>query len=581
MADEGRRPAAAALLVYVSLAVLLTAEVWFASSTRWIGSCCDPEQTIWFLGWIPHAIQHGVDPFVTYQINAPAGANLMWNSSIPLISLAMTPVTLTAGPIVAYNLAIVGSIALSAWCTFLALRRYTSSTIAALIGGAVYGFSPYVTSHGALHLNLIAVWAPPLLLLLLDELLIRRQRSPTMLGATIGLVAAGQLLTSEEILATSAVAAVIFVGAAAAVLVRRRSDAAAAGRRLAEAFLPAGVLFTLVAAWPLAVQFFGPQRIAGPVQNLETFSTDLLNLLIPTSYQLFSPAGASNVSGEFSGLFHEATAYVGLPLLLFMAAFAGARWPDLRVRVAGLMAGTMFVVSLGPVLQIGSESTGVPMPWAPFSGLPLLEHALPGRFTLFMWLAIAAIVALMVDWLRGMRIRSAVPGLVALAAALAVAAPAPLGWSTTAVPVFFERWDRQGIPDDAIVLMAPYFTNGAGADPMLWAAVAGNNLRMYEAYAYVPLPDGRPSYGPPSTQLSNIMVEIQDHGTSLVARGAVRAQVGQDLATAGITHVIVGPTTYSSEMIAFFTDLFGRQPQLVDGVVLWRDVDRAGIAPVP
>jgi len=581
MADDGPRPAAAALLIYASLSILLTAETWLSPGTRWIGSCCDPEQTIWFLRWIPYAIEHGVDPFVTYQINAPDGANLMWNASIPLIGIAMTPVTLTAGPIAAYNVAIIASITLSAWCCFLALRRYATSTIPPVIGGAVYGFSPYVISHGALHLNLIAVWAPPLMLLLLDDLLVRQRRSPVVLGAGIGILAGCQLLTAEEILATLAVTATIFIGVVVLVVVRRRSDLVTAGRRLVAAVIPASVAFAGISIWPLAVQFFGPQRIVGRVQDLETFSTDLLNLLIPTKYQLLSPAGATNVSDQFSGLFHEATAYVGLPLLLFMALVAMVRWRDVRVRIAGVMAGVMFVLSLGPVLQIGSESTGVPMPWAPFSQLPLLEHALPGRLTLYMWLAIAGVVAMAADWFLSMERRRAVPAMIALAAAIAVAAPTPMRSSSTEVPPFFERWEQQAVGEDAIILMAPYFTNGAGADPMLWAAIAGDVPRMYEAYAYVPAPDGRPSYGPPPTQLSDIMVSIQDDGQNIVARGPVRDRVARELTEARITDVIVGPMRYRPQMVGFLTDLFGRPPIEVDGVALWRSVDESGVSSPP
>lgn len=573
-----RAATAAPLLVYVSLAILLTADAWVSPATRWIGSCCDPEQTIWFLRWIPYAIEHGVNPFVTYQINAPGGANLMWNASIPLISLVLAPVTLTAGPIVAYNVAIVASIALSAWCCFIALRRFAPRSIAPIVGGAVYGFSPYVMSHAALHLNLIAVWAPPLFLLLLDEILIHRRRSPRFLGVALGLLAACQLLTAEEVLATSAVSAAIFVGILVAV--HRRMDLAVAIRRLGAAVVPAGVAFAVVAAWPLAVQFLGPQRIQSRVQDLETFSTDFLNLVVPTQYQLISPDAATNMSDRFSGLFHEATAYIGLPLLLLLTAIVAAKWGDLRIRTAGLMALTMFILSLGPVLQIGSESTGWPMPWAPFSQMPLLEHALPGRLTLFMWLAVAVIVTIAVDGLLDLRARHAAPGFIALAAALAVVAPAPMGFATTEIPPFFERWEQQGISDEAVVLMAPYFTNGAGADPMLWAAAAGNAVRMYEAYAYVPLPDGKPSYGPPPTQLSRTMETIQDHGDAVVARGQVREQIARDLVAAAITDVIVGPLRYRQQMVGFFTDLFGRPPLEIDGVELWRDVNRSGVAPV-
>ncbi len=581
MSVRSRAATGAPLLTYVSMAILLTADAWVSPTTRWIGTCCDPEQTMWFLRWIPYAIEHGVDPFVTYQINAPAGANLMWNSSIPLISLVLAPLTLTAGPIVAYNVAIVASIALSAWCGFIALRRFAPGSIAPMIGGAVYGFSPYVMSHAVLHLNLVAVWAPPLFLLLLDDVLIRRRRSPRFLGVALGLLAASQLLTSEEVLATSAVSAAVFVIVLAIVAAHRRMDLTVAGRRLATAVVPASLAFAVVAAWPLAVQFLGPQRIEGQVQDLETFSADLLNLVVPTQYQLISPDAATNISDQFSGLFHEATAYVGLPLVLLLTAIVAARWGDLRIRVAGVMALIMFILSLGPVLQIGSESTGWPMPWWPFGQMPLLEHALPGRLTLYMWLAVAVIVAIAVNGLLAMRARYAAPAFIALATALAVAAPAPIGSATTEIPVFFERWERQGIPDEAVVLVAPHFTNGAGADPMLWAAVAGNAVRMYEAYAYVPLPDGKPSYGPPSTQLSRIMETIQDHGDAVVARGQVREQVARDIVTAGITDVIVGPLRYREQMIGFFTDLLGRPPLEIDGVELWRDVNRSGVVPAP
>ena len=60
------------------------------------------------------------------------------------------------------------------------------------------------------------------------------------------------------------------------------------------------------------------------------------------------------------------------------------------------------------------------------------------------------------------------------------------------MPPFFASWEEQGIPDDQVVLFAPWFTNGAGADPMLWAAVAKARPRMYEGYVYVPDADGRP-----------------------------------------------------------------------------------------
>lgn len=299
----------------------------------------------------------------------------------------------------------------------------------------------------------------------------------------------------------------------------------------------------------------------------DRFSSDLLNLFLPTRYQFVAPEAATRISDHFSGLFHEATAYVGLPLLLILTVVAARRWNDMRIRVATLVGAAMFLLSLGPYLHVGGDSTRWPLPWLPFTQVPLLEHVVPGRFTVFLWLAVAVVVAIVIDNAMQLPRRRAGPRLVAIAVALAVIVPAPLTSSTTAIPTFFVRWDQEGMRPDATVMIAPFFRDGAGADPMLWAAAAGDAVRMPEAYAYVPGANRTASYGPPATQLSTIMETIQDRGSVLVARGDVRDQVAHDLEAKGITDVIVGPMSQRAPMVAFFTDLFGRPPKRSMG---WR-----------
>ncbi len=575
---EGWRPALGALVLYVAGALLLTSSAWAAPTTRWIGSCCDPEQAMWFLGWVPYAIAHGMDPLFTGLLNAPDGVNLMWNTSTLPLGFLASPVTLLGGPILAYNVMMTAAIVLDAWCARLALQRYARGVIGPIVGGAVYGLSPFVISHAVLHLDLATAWAIPLFLILLDEILVRRTRSPWLLGVAVGVLAVFQLLTAEELLATSAVAAAVFLCVLAA---SRPTDVRAGVGRLLPASITAVGTFLILAAWPLAVQFLGRQQIRGTVTDSERFSTDLLNLVLPTHYQLLAPLAATGISDHFSGLFHEATAYVGLPLLVLLAVVAARRWDDLRIRVAALVGAILFVLSLGPRLHVGGESTGWPLPWLPFTQAPLLEHVVPGRLTVFMWLAIAAVVAVAIDEALRHPFRRAGPRLAMIAFALAVVIPAPLTSSTTSVPAFFARWDREGMRPDATVMIAPFFRDGAGADPMIWAAVAGSGVRMPEAYAFVPGADGRASFGPPATQLSTIMETIQDRGTTLVARGDVRAQVAQDLEAKRITDIIVGPMSHRAEMVAFFSDLFGQAPEGIDGVEIWRNVDRTGVAPSP
>lgn len=560
-----------ALLVYLMLALIFTSSAWKDPAHRWIGICCDQQQSMWYLAWAPTAVQLGETPLLTDRLNAPVGANLMWNTPSLVPALVLAPLTRAVGPILSYNIAVVLAIALSGLACFAALRRYARGSLGPLVGGALYALSPFMASHTALHLDLLYAWAAPLFLILLDELVVRRRHRPEVLGAALGLVAALQLLTFEEVLATCAVAGALFVLVLGAV-VHERSATIDATRRLLRAAAPALAVFLLIGGYPLAVQFLGPHQFHGAVQDTSLFSMDLLNLVLPTPYQLLAPDSVTSISRQFSGLYHEATGYVGLPLLLLLAWVVIERRRDRAALVAAAMAVLMIVFSLGPELHVGGESWNVPMPWLPIGSLPLLEHAIPGRLTLYMWLAIAVLVAIAVDRATALDLSHAGIRLAAIGAALLFVIPAPASSSTTSVPSFFASWSERGISDGEIVLFAPWFTNGAGADPMLWAAVADARPRMYEGYVFVPGPDGRPRYGPQPGRLAQIMMDVQDHGTRVVLSAADRAAAARELIDANVSDVIVGPLRYRAEMVALFTDLLGRPPIETGGVELWRNV---------
>ena len=576
--------AAAAPLAYLVGALLLSAGVWGSPTTSWIGRCCDPEQFTWFLGWTPYALTHGLDPFFTTSIGAPAGVNLMWNAAMPALGVLSWLPAQVGGPIFGFNVMLVAGVALSGWTAYLALRRYAGPGLGAFVGGAVYAFSPYVASHAQIHLNLAHAWIPPLFLLVLDELLVRGRRSAWLLGIALGLLAVVQLLMSEEILATSVIAAAVLVGVMAASTRRaigpnaHRSPAIrAATRRLTTAIATATVTFLVLGGWPLAAQFLGPQRLTGAVQGPDVFSTDLLNPLLPTPFQLLAPAVATDISSRFSGLYHEATGYIGLPLLALLAAIAISRWGDLRIRIATLTGLILLVLSFGARLHVGGQATGIPMPWLLFGSLPLLEHVLPARLTVFVWLAVAGVVAIAVADAR-QRGRRGAARLLAVAIALAAILPVPLAHSAISIPRFFERWDDQGIAATDTLLIAPLPGKGTEAAPMLWAAIAGYDLRMVDAYAFMPLPDGTTGAGPPPTTLSEAMQSIQRNRTPILPAGTIRSRIAADIAAAGIRHVIVGPMPARAPMVDFFTNLFGRPPEEIDGVAIWRDVDIDGVS---
>ena len=572
-------PAVWALVIYGAGAFLLTSSAWHDPGNSWAGGCCDPQQSIWYLRWGPYALAQHINPFVTTQLNTPDGVNLMWNTPMVALSIAVSPITLLFGPVVAYNVLISAGMALGGWFTYFAVRRYASGVAGPMVAGAIYAFSPYTTQQSILHLQVMFTALVPVFVLLLDSLFIRRSRPPWQLGAALGVLAAVQLLIFEEVLLTL----VLFVAIGLLALGWGRWDEMRERLSAGVEALGAAVLaFVVLCAWPLYVQFLGPQRIHGAVQQADSFSTDFLNIVLPTQYQRFSPAAATTISQHFSGLDGEATAYIGLPLLILLVAFIATHWRDIRVRTAGIVAGAALLFSLGPTLHIAGVSTGWPLPWWPVAKLPLAENILPARLSLYMWLGIAVLVALAVEAaLHAQTWRRTSAGLAAIAVSLAAIVPAGLGVWQADTPAFFMNWSQHGISDSSVVLIAPFFRDGAGASPMLWTAVAGAGVRMPEAYAYIPDAGGSPMYGPPANNLSQIMEQIQDTGVVIVARGPERDAVAGDVQRLQITDVIVGPMDNRTQMVAFFTDLLGRPPRNVDGVQWWPEVRQEGVAPAP
>jgi len=565
--------AAVALVVFLWLAILLFRKTWLAPQTSWIGGCCDPEQGMWFLRWIPYAIGHLQNPWYTVSINYPTGVNLMWNPAIQLPGLLLWPVSVTQGPIVAYNVYITLSVGLSAWCAYLALRRYTSGHLGPFIGGTVYGFSPYVLSHALQHADLTCVAILPLLLLLLDEIVVRQRYPAVRVGIVLGLLAVAQLLVAAELLAIAALVGVMTLVTLAALQPRQIPG------RLPYAARAAGwavATFVLLAAWPLAVQFIGPQRITGAVHEPDVFVTDLLNFVVPTSVQALAPQSALKVVTTFTGLEHEDTAYLGFPLLVLLCFVAGRLWKRLPIRVAAIVALGVAVLSLGPHVHVAGQVTGLRLPWSWVARLPLMENVLTSRLTVFVYLGAGLLLALFVDGAAGRSSGATVAALSATAIALIPLFPRqPFPAWTVSIPPYFMSWQESRIPDGSVVLVAPRSHDGAGAIAMVWQAETGDAFRMPNGYLLQPDAKGERLYDSPGDTISTVMDNIEEQGAMAVLDAPTRQAIERDLRAHHVDDVIVGPMDHRDLMLRFFGELFGQQPEVTGGVAVWRRVQVA------
>jgi len=553
--------AAAPLVAYAALAVLLFASTWVHPATAWIGAGDDPHLFIWYLGWTPHQVEALRNPLFADVLQAPGGVNLLWNTAVVAPAAILWPVTAAFGPIVSYNVLVTGAVAFSAWCAFLAARRLVPGDGPAALAGLVYGFSPYMVAQSLRHPHVSLAVFPPLALILLHELVVRRRRSALLAGAGLGVAAAAQFLTGEEILAYSALAGGLGVLVLAAL---HPGEAAARAPRVLAGLAAALAVFVVLAAYPLWFQFLGPQRVSGVLQPPDVYVNDLLGFAVPSDVLALSGGPTSAITNAFTGNISETDAYLGVPLLLLLAAACWLGWRRPLVRWAALVGTAAAVLSLGPQLHAGGRVLPVPLPGALAGSVPLLESAVPSRLMLFAYLAVGLVLADLVA-AAGRRRGLA---LAAVAVALLPLAPRwPYPSTPARVPAFFQPGGEAArLSTRDMVLIGPY-ADHLSSVAMLWQAAAGYRFRMPEGEAFVP----GPSLGPPPSHLRTTF-EALEGGVPVPDTAADRAETLRELTDLGVDTVVVGPDPGHDRMVRYFTSVLGRPPVRSGGVDVWWDV---------
>jgi hypothetical protein len=548
------------LLFYLALSFLLFSGTWGAPTERLIFGGVDVREITWFMGWTPNALGHGHTPLLTTHIDYPAGVNLMWNTAMIFPALVLWPVTALFGPLAATNLAITLALPLSGWVMYLLARRYVRSQLAAIVAGLLYGFSPWMISrsNGEIHMT-IAIF-PPLALLALDEILVRQRRSRWLVGAGLGVAAAAELLTSEEILALTVMLAALGVAVVAIPhwrLIPARLPYAA------QALGAAAVVCLVLAAYPLSVQFLGPLRVQGVLPD--PYWTDIWAWFVPTRWQAVQ--FASTIAHQFMSrnINEEGGAYIGVPLIL-IGLWATVRfWRRDIVRVASIVAVAASLLAMGDHLHIRGHATRVPLPFRVLEHLPILKNVSPPRFTIFMYLMVALLLAIFVDWALANDGPLRVAGIGATVVALIALFPAvPYPTDTAVIPAFFRGGDVRRIPEGSVVLVAP-FSRAFTSDAMMWQSVSGMSFRMPEGYAYRP----GPTRNPPVTALQTQLGAIYDGLDRPAVTPDLAQQMRGELQAMGATTVVVGPEPREDEVVALFRLLLGREPVETGGVFVW------------
>ena len=526
-------------------------------------ACGDLPQTDWFLGWTPHALLNGYAPWFSRALAAPVGVNLTWNTLLPLPGLFAAPVTVLAGPIAAHTLLAVLAFAGSATSMWWVAGRWTPWRPARFAAGLLYGFSPYLVGQGNGHLNLMLVALPPVVLLLLDDLLVRQQRPAWRTGGLLGLVALAQLLTTEEVLASTFL--LCLLGLALLVL-QHRSQLRGRLRHACGGLIVAAGVLTAGAAWPLSVQFLGPQRVTGPVQSATRFAADLFGGVVPTTNQLLGTAATRTWGGNAV----ENGSYLGLPLVLLLGWLA---WRCRSVAVARwAMPFTVgaWLLSLGGTLHVGGRDTGLPLPFGAVARLPLFGNLAAVRLSLYVVLGAALLLAVGLD--RWRPTWQAAP--VAALCLLALLPAWPYRYVDAAVPAYFTSAAVLRVPAGSVAVTFPLARVGSSA-PMDWQAFAGYRYASPGGYVITPLPSGRGTFRGRPLVIETVFALARGGLALPLPAGPVGGAVGAELRRLHVDSLLVpGQERGAGAIVSWLTSLLGRGPdEMAGGVSAWYDLD--------
>jgi len=570
------------------LAMIVMSMVWVDPNRRALAhNGADQVFFEWVLQYTAHSITHLTNPFWTTILNAPTGVNIASNTSITVIAVALAPVTLIFGASVAFATALTLNLALSAYAWYWLFSRHVARTrTAAVVAGVFCGFAPAMIAHANGHLNFTAGWAVPFLLLHLSRLV--RRDMPRREMVWVGLLTVVQYSVGPEML--------FFLGLAVGVYaivycLHRRGAFRILAPRVARRLGVAGAIAAVPLAYPIWMQFAGPQAYQGTGFNKLGIWENVLSFgAIPWA----SLGGHAHLWVKLARNFGEENSFFG-PVLAIAAIVYAVRlcsrkvWerrtgPSTlgRVEARALSVTALFIMvcALGPRLNIASWHSHIPLLWAALAKLPFFDSALPGRFALLLIPVIALLMVSFIDDVSTLprRHRGRTLALVLGVAALLPLVPVPLpAAETPQLPRFISSgdWRRYLPPGTTLVSIPP--SSFDTYDAQRWQTATDDAFTAQGGYFLGRGPDGRSYVGAVDTATTAMLSDLLRKGIQPVLTPDVIAAAHRDVAYWNAGLIVLPDATpgqghewapYHDELLGIGRELFGK-PQRVDDVWIW------------
>jgi hypothetical protein len=466
-------------LVFYSVIAALTAGSHALSHPKTVCACVgtsDPVAYMWALSWWPHAITHGLNPFVTHYLWSPTGVNVAQAAMIPTAAIVMAPITALVGPVASYNILSIASPALAALTSYLLCRHLIRRELPAVAGGYLFGFGTYQFAALTGHLHVMLVFLFPVMVLL------AMRRVDRELSRRAYMICAALLFILQVGLSTELLAAGVGIGAVLLVAARFLAPSPQRSRidSLMLETVGAGLIALVVLSPFFYYALFSGSFPKGPVGLSDAYGLDLLNPLFPTYATWLGNHDFLTLGLSYEGSnVTEADGYLSIAIVSAFMLWLLQNAPRRPLaRFVGIAAGISFLAALGSHLHIaGQQTIALPFNWV--KNLPVFNFMIPSRLVLFTSLAVAIGVA---AWLASPSRYAVTRWLVVIVGAVMIFPNliTPLYGVAPSNPSFFATSTyRHYLSRDETVLALPYGVSGVS---MLWQVETGFYFYMPEGY---------------------------------------------------------------------------------------------------
>jgi len=481
---------------------------------------------MWALVWWPHAIVHGLNPFVSHYLWSPTGVNLAQAAVIPTAAIAMSPFTALFGPIFSYDMLSIMSPALAAFTCYLLCRRLVKRELPAAAGGLLFGFSSYEFAHLLGHLNLVLIFVIPVMV----HITLRRvdreiSRRAYVLG--MALLITLQMGLSTELLAESVMLGMIML-VSARFLAAQPQHARMTGL-IGEA-VAAGLIAVVVTSPFLYYAFFSGAAPASNSILSDAYPLDVANLIFPTLTTWLGHHDFQSLWSTFDrGDAYESNGYIGVAILIAFTVwfFTGGRRSVLGKLLAIAIA-VSILMALGSHLHVAGQKT-VTLPFNWVKNLPIFDLIIPSRIVMFSGLAISVGVAAWLARTGGHAFGRWLLVLVGLVMIFPNLDSTVYGVTPVNPSFFATNMYRHYLTHNETVLVLPFGRNDIST---LWQAEDGYYFYMPEGYVSSAIP--------PPFEAESGVIELFNN-TRLPA-----PTLGSFIRAHNVSHVVVDPTQAGS-----------------------------------